>query len=64
MMCALIGIAAWGINPIFTGEALEQIFPWMATTFLSPHLAIFVCVALVAALMSGGDSAALATASL
>lgn len=57
MMCALIGIAAWEINPTFTGEALEQIFPWMATTLLSPHLAIFVCVALVAALMSSGDSA-------
>jgi len=64
MMCPLIGIAAWEINPTFTGAAVEQIFPWMATTLLSPYLAIFVSVGLIAALMSSGDSAALAAASL
>lgn len=64
MMCPLIGIAAWEMNPTFTGAAVEQIFPWMATTLLSPYLAIFVSVGLIAALMSSGDSAALAAASL
>lgn len=63
-MCPLTGIAAWILNPNLTGEAIEAVIPWLATTYMAPAFAVFFCVALIAALMSSGDSGTLAAASL
>lgn len=63
-MCPLTGIAAWILNPNLTGEAIEAVIPWLATQYMAPSFAVFFCVALIAALMSSGDSGTLAAASL
>lgn len=64
MLPYFIGIAAYELNPNLTGSQIDGVAPYLLVNYFHPAMAIFISVAIAAAIMSSADSGLLALASL